>query len=52
MARDREGSRSIWQVSADGKGLHQLLVGWNDPASECGGVWAPDGKCLASSCPI
>ena len=35
---------SIWEVGTDGKHLHPLLPGWSDPASECCGVWTPDGK--------
>jgi Tol biopolymer transport system component len=38
------GGTSIWEVSAEGTGLHRLLVGWNNPSSECCGVWTPDGK--------
>jgi eukaryotic-like serine/threonine-protein kinase len=35
---------SIWEVSADGRNLHQLLSGWNNPPTECCGNWSPDGK--------
>lgn len=35
---------SLWEVTADGKNLHQLLPGWNNPPSECCGSWTPDGK--------
>jgi Tol biopolymer transport system component/DNA-binding winged helix-turn-helix (wHTH) protein len=38
------GGSSIWEITADGKGLHQLLPGWNNLPSECCGVWTPDGK--------
>jgi Tol biopolymer transport system component len=41
---DREGSMHIWEVSADGEGLHPLLPHWNQPAGECCGSWSPDGK--------
>ena len=37
-------SPSIWEISADGKGLHQILPGWNNPSDECCGAWTPDGK--------
>ncbi|HET9178725.1 MAG TPA: protein kinase [Terriglobia bacterium] len=37
-------SESIWQVSADGTNLHQLLPGWHPSAGECCGKWMPDGK--------
>ena len=35
---------SLWEVSADGKGLHPLLPGWNKPAQESGGAWTPNGE--------
>ena len=35
---------SIWEIATDGKGLHQFLAGWNNPPSECCGVWTPDSK--------
>jgi eukaryotic-like serine/threonine-protein kinase len=35
---------SIWQVSADGTELHQLLPGWHAQSGECCGKWMPDGK--------
>jgi Tol biopolymer transport system component len=35
---------NLWEVSADGTGLHELLPGWNTPALECCGTWTPDGK--------
>ena len=37
-------SGSIWEVGADGKGLHRLLEGWNNPPDECCGTWTSDGK--------
>jgi serine/threonine protein kinase/Tol biopolymer transport system component len=35
---------SLWEVSADGKNPHPLLVGWNIPPGECCGTWTPDGR--------
>jgi serine/threonine protein kinase/Tol biopolymer transport system component len=35
---------SLWEVSADGKGLHPVLPNWNKPAQEFGGSWTPDGE--------
>jgi serine/threonine protein kinase/Tol biopolymer transport system component len=35
---------SLWEVSADGKGLHAVLPDWNKPAQEFGGAWSADGK--------
>ena len=44
-ARIRFTSRSsIWEVQANGSGLHALLPGWRTPPSECCGVWSPDGR--------
>ncbi|MHB8654137.1 MAG: winged helix-turn-helix domain-containing protein [Terriglobia bacterium] len=43
QVRKFEGS-SIWEISADGNGLHQLLPGWNQTPSECCGTWTPEGK--------
>ena len=39
------GLGSLWEVSADGSNLHQLLPGWNSPSAECCGMWTPDGRC-------
>src|SRR5262249_8133079 len=38
------GSSSLWEVRADGTGLHALLPGWNNPARECCGKWTSDGR--------
>jgi len=38
------GFSSIWEVSADGKMLHDIFPGWNQPPAECCGDWTPDGK--------
>ena len=35
---------SLWQISADGGNLHQLLPGWHSSTDECCGRWTPDGK--------
>jgi len=35
---------SLWEVSPEGKNLHQLFLGWNKPPSECCGNWTPDGR--------
>ena len=34
---------SLWEVGADGSGLHPLLPGWNNPPAECCGTWTRDG---------
>ena len=38
------GGSSLWEAGADGKRLHPLLPGWNNPPSECCGTWTSDGK--------
>ena len=35
---------SLWEVAADGGGLHPLLPGWNVPPSESGHEWTADRK--------
>ena len=35
---------SLWEVSADGSGLHPILPNWNKPAQEFGGTWTPNGE--------
>jgi serine/threonine protein kinase/Tol biopolymer transport system component len=37
-------SSSIWEVQADGSGLHPLLPDWHSPRSACCGVWSADGQ--------
>jgi eukaryotic-like serine/threonine-protein kinase len=39
----RRGEFSLWEMLANGSNLHPLLRGWNNPPSECCGVWTPDG---------
>jgi eukaryotic-like serine/threonine-protein kinase len=36
----------VWQVSLDGKNLHQLLPGWTNSDATCCGRWTTDGKYL------
>ncbi len=35
---------SLWEAHVDGSNLRQLLAGWENPANECCGSWASDGK--------
>jgi len=35
---------SIWEINADGSGLHELLSTWQNPPGECCGAWTPDGS--------
>ncbi len=34
----------LWEVAADGTGLHPLLPGWKNRAAACCGNWTPDGN--------
>ena len=36
--------RSLWEVRADGAGLHQVLPGWNSGREISMGRWTPDGR--------
>jgi eukaryotic-like serine/threonine-protein kinase len=44
VVNPRDNSRSLWDVSAEGKDLLPLLPGWSKRGSECCGNWTPDGK--------
>jgi Tol biopolymer transport system component/DNA-binding winged helix-turn-helix (wHTH) protein len=35
---------SIFEISSDGKNLHELLPDWPHPATECCGSWTSDGR--------
>jgi Tol biopolymer transport system component len=35
--------RMLWEMSADGSGLHRLLPDWHERESQCCGRWTPDG---------
>ena len=37
-------SRSLWEVTAEGKHLHPLLPGWHEPSTDADGKWTTDGK--------
>ena len=41
---DNTASYKIWEVRADGSGLHQLFPDWSEPHLECCGTWTPDGR--------
>jgi DNA-binding winged helix-turn-helix (wHTH) protein/Tol biopolymer transport system component len=34
----------LWQISANGSNLHEVLPGWQYRGQECCGRWTPDGK--------
>jgi Tol biopolymer transport system component/DNA-binding winged helix-turn-helix (wHTH) protein len=33
----------LWEMSADGSGLHRLLSDWKEPGRQCCGRWTADG---------
>ena len=35
---------SLWEISANGSNLHQLLAGWHTSESKLCGGWSPDGE--------
>ena len=37
-------SAALWQVTAQGQDLHQVLPNWKTPPQEAGGTWTPDGR--------
>lgn len=39
-----DNTSALWEVQADGTGLHRLLPGWTNPPTECCGSWTPDGR--------
>jgi serine/threonine protein kinase/Tol biopolymer transport system component len=39
----QQNGGSLWEVKADGTGLHAILPGWRDPPAESNGRWTPDG---------
>jgi eukaryotic-like serine/threonine-protein kinase len=40
----KTGVESLWQVSAGGANLHQILPGWHPNQGKCCGRWMPDGN--------
>lgn len=41
---DRDNTTAIFEVRADGTGLHQILPRWHSSPRECCGRWSPDGR--------
>jgi Tol biopolymer transport system component/DNA-binding winged helix-turn-helix (wHTH) protein len=37
-------SSSLWEVSTDGSGLHEMLSQWSGHGNECCGSWTHDGE--------
>src|SRR5581483_7212102 len=40
-----KNTHMLWQVAADGSGLHRLFPQWSDRPQQ-GGVWTPDSRCF------
>jgi Tol biopolymer transport system component len=36
--------QTLWEVGADGLGLHERRFNWPGKATECCGAWTPDGR--------
>jgi serine/threonine protein kinase/Tol biopolymer transport system component len=41
---DSKGISHLWELSADGKNVHEMFPGWHQQQGECCGSWTPDGK--------
>ena len=41
---EANNNASLWEIRADGSGMHQLFAGWHSPPNECCGRWSDDGR--------
>lgn len=41
---DSRNISHLWELSADGKNLHEMFPGWQEQAGECCGQWMPNGN--------
>ena len=44
MDKREDGTQSIWEMAADGSGLHPILASASQPASQSAGQWTADGR--------
>jgi serine/threonine protein kinase len=44
LENPNQHTSSLWEVMADGSGLHPVLPGWNAPPKESAPAWTSDGK--------
>jgi eukaryotic-like serine/threonine-protein kinase len=44
LENPNQHTSSLWEVLADGSGLHALLPGWDTPPKESAPAWTLDGK--------
>ena len=51
MDKREDGTQAIWEMAADGSGLHPILAGGLRPVSQSAGQWTADGRYfLLSGC--
>ena len=43
-SRNGGGLSTLWEISAQGANLHELLPGWHVPPDLSGGAWTTDGR--------
>ena len=48
---DVRGWQKLWEVSADGRGLHRLFPDQSEPLVQCCGNWTPDGRYFVFASP-
>jgi len=44
LLQEQGSSSSIWEMDADGRGVHPLLPNWSEQPYQCCGNWSPDGE--------
>jgi len=44
MDRREDGTQAIWEMAADGSGLHPILASGREPFSQSAGQWTADGR--------
>ncbi len=44
MDKREDGTQAVWEMAADGSGLHPILASGRQPASQSAGEWTADGR--------
>ena len=44
MDKREDGTQAVWEMAADGSGLHLILASGRQPASQSAGEWTADGR--------
>jgi len=44
MNKREDGTQAVWEMAADGSGLHPILAGGRPPGSQSAGEWTADGR--------